>query len=389
MTEADCMRMEKVPAEVFPPGEFIREELEERGWTQEDLAEILGRPRRLVNEILMGKRGITTETANGLGAAFGTSAQFWLNLDSAYRLSQVRDKDVGVVQRRAHLYSMAPVKEMIKRNWIEPSENIAVLERRLMDFFGIEHIGEVPTFWAYAARMSTPYQTLTPTQSAWLFRARQLAPAISADRYSPQDLPNLVKGLRNLTASPEEVRHVPRRLADAGIRFLVIEPLRSSRIDGACFWLDNYSPVIVLSLRYDRIDYLWHTLIHELGHIKNEDGLKNDHTPFDTDIITEGPGKPSDKPEYEKAADNFAADALIPHLELQNFIMRVGPLYSQTRIVGFANRIKVHPGIVVGQLQHKGEIGYSQYRSTLVPIRRSIVHTALTDGWRSVLPTTI
>jgi HTH-type transcriptional regulator/antitoxin HigA len=381
--------MEKVPAEVFPPGEFIREELEERGWTQEDFAEILGRPRRLVNEILMGKRGITTETANGLGAAFGTSAQFWLNLESAYRLSRVQDKDVSIVERRAHLYSIAPVQEMIRRNWIEPSENIAVLERRFMDFFGIEHIDEVPTFWAYAARKSTPYQTLTPTQRAWLFRARHLAPALSAGRYSSQHVPNLVKELRNLTTSPEEVRHVPRRLADAGIRFLVIEPLRSSRIDGACFWLDEHSPVIVLSLRYERIDYFWHTLIHELGHIKNEDGLKNNHIPFDTDIITENPEETPDKPEYEKATDNFAANTLIPHDELENFIVRVGPLYSQTRIMGFANRMDIHPGIVLGQLQHKGEISYSKYRPMLVPIRRFIVHTALTDGWRSVLPATV
>ena len=84
------MNTQRIPAEVFPPGEFIREEIEERGWTQEDLAEISGRSLRLVNEIIMGKRGITPETANGLAAAFGTSAQFWMNLESMYRLSQVR-----------------------------------------------------------------------------------------------------------------------------------------------------------------------------------------------------------------------------------------------------------------------------------------------------------
>ena len=74
------MNTKHMPAEVFPPGEFIREELEERGWTQEDFAAILGRSPRLVNEVIMGKRGITPETANGLSAAFGTSAQFWMNL---------------------------------------------------------------------------------------------------------------------------------------------------------------------------------------------------------------------------------------------------------------------------------------------------------------------
>ena len=81
------MNTRHIPAEVFPPGEFVREELEARGWTQEDLAEILGRPLRLVNEVIMAKRGITPETANGLAAAFGTSPQVWMNLESIYRLS--------------------------------------------------------------------------------------------------------------------------------------------------------------------------------------------------------------------------------------------------------------------------------------------------------------
>lgn len=76
----------RVPAEVFHPGEFLRDELEARGWTQADLAEILGRPLKTVNEVIVGKKAITPETARGLAAAFGTSAQFWMNLESAYQL---------------------------------------------------------------------------------------------------------------------------------------------------------------------------------------------------------------------------------------------------------------------------------------------------------------
>ena len=71
-------------ARVFPPGDFIREELEARGWTQRDLAEILGRPIQAVNAIVNGKKGVTPETAVSLGAAFGTSPEFWLNLEAAY-----------------------------------------------------------------------------------------------------------------------------------------------------------------------------------------------------------------------------------------------------------------------------------------------------------------
>ena len=105
----------RVPAEVFAPGELIREELEARGWTQVDLAEILGRPVRLVNELVAGKKQITPDTAKGLAEAFqGTDPVFWMNLDSAYRLSKAKPVNASV-RRRSKLYSLFPVREMIKR----------------------------------------------------------------------------------------------------------------------------------------------------------------------------------------------------------------------------------------------------------------------------------
>ena len=129
----------RIPAEVFPPGEFIRDELEARGWTQTDLAEILGRPLKAVSEILTGKRAITPETATGLGEASGVDPQFWMNLESAYRLSKVESK-AGNVSRRAKLYAQAPVQDMIRRHWINDAEDIDGLEREVLNFFDA-HVG--------------------------------------------------------------------------------------------------------------------------------------------------------------------------------------------------------------------------------------------------------
>src|SRR5580692_6393357 len=84
---------ERIPAEVFPPGEVIREELEARGWSQVELSDIMGRPPRVVSEVMSGKRAITPETAKGLGAAFGTGASFWVNLEGAYQLSKTVHDD--------------------------------------------------------------------------------------------------------------------------------------------------------------------------------------------------------------------------------------------------------------------------------------------------------
>ena len=72
--------MTRKPAQVFHPGEFIREELEARGWSQTDLAEIMGRPVPTINMIVNGNKRVTPETARELGEAFGTSAEMWMNL---------------------------------------------------------------------------------------------------------------------------------------------------------------------------------------------------------------------------------------------------------------------------------------------------------------------
>ena len=115
-------------AEVFAPGEFLRDELEARGWTQGELAEIMGRPTKLVNELIAGKKAITPETAIQLSAALGTSPDLWMNLESQYQLSKVRVPD-DAVARRAALYSKLPVREMLKRGWVISSESIDVLEQ--------------------------------------------------------------------------------------------------------------------------------------------------------------------------------------------------------------------------------------------------------------------
>lgn len=377
---------DRKPIEVFPPGEFIREELEARGWTQEVLADILGRPARLVSEIVNGKRAISPETARGLGDAFGTGAQVWMNLETAYQLSRVQERD-DAVARRARLYDVAPVREMLRRNWLEHSNSVDVLERRILDFFEVDNLDETPRPFPHAARKSTSYATVTPSQTAWLFRCKKLAKSVSARPYSDGRFRKGLQQLRMLLHSAEEIRHVPRVLADAGVRFLVVEHLPRTRIDGCAFWLDARSPVVVLSLRYDRIDYFWHTLIHDLGHVLHKDGRRDGSGEvIDTDLVGEGAIPIAERPKVEQRVDREATEFLVSQAELDDFIGRVRPLYSKKRIGAFAQRIRVHPGIVVGQLQYRDEVSFAHSRDMLVRVRHIVTESALTDGWGHTLP---
>jgi HTH-type transcriptional regulator / antitoxin HigA len=81
-----------IPTRLILPGRILQRELDARGWTQKDLAEITNRPPQAINEIIQGTKQITPETAREFSAAFGTSAEFWTNLESNYRIHASKKK---------------------------------------------------------------------------------------------------------------------------------------------------------------------------------------------------------------------------------------------------------------------------------------------------------
>ena len=366
-----------VPAEVFSPGDFIRDELKARGWTQEDLANILGRPLPAVSEIIQGKRGVTPLTARELAEAFGTSAEYWLNLESIYRLSSVAGPG-GAVSRRAELYSIAPIKEMERRHWIKRTISPEELEAELKCFYGVKSLKERPRVRFAARQSGQQTDEIVAAQTAWCHRAHQVAQLVAAGRFTKTHLMGAIEALQQCMYDPEGVRHAPLVLARAGIRLVIVEHLSRTRIDGAALWLSASKPVVALSMRYARIDYFWFTLLHELAHILNCDGEVGDPDIFtDSEVL--------DK--KEKKANRQAAAWLIAPEKLESFILRTTPLYSATKIRNFAKRMRVNPSIVVGQLKFKRELAWTHHnRLQKDNVRRIIQEAAMCDGWGRIAP---
>ncbi len=358
--------------EVFPPGEFLREEIEARGWLQADFAAVVGKDAKTVSDIISGKRSITPDMAILIGEALGTGAAVWLNLENDYRLHKavLARPSEGAVSRKAKLYEKYPIREMAKRGWLTALKDVDKLEAELGQVISL------PEF-PYAARQ-TKDESKESLRIAWLNRAFNIAKKLPADPYSEIKLERALNDLKSILSEPSEILQIPRILGKAGIRFLLLEQLPTSKIDGVCFWLDNNNPVVALSTRLDRIDSFWFTLIHELQHVKHRHG--QDSAMLDEDIV-ESSGGLSDE---ERLADEGAAEFLVPREEIENFVARIAPLFSATRIKGFAQQIGVHPGIVVGQLQHMGAIQFSQHRQMLVKVRSIVTSTSPHDGWGMV-----
>jgi HTH-type transcriptional regulator/antitoxin HigA len=361
------------------PGEVLRLLLEERGWNQEELATITGRSRQMIIQIMGGKAGITPEMAVVLGAAFGNSATDWLRLEANYRLSSIVKGETNAVERRAQIYSKLPVKDMQRRGWIKPNADLDELESEIKRFLRVQSLDEQPLLLVVPRRSADGFDDLTPAQLAWCARARQLAETLQVGKFDAAKLEKLQCEVRQLAAYPKEARHLPVVLARYGIRFVVVEPLPSGKLDGVAFWLDPGSPVIAVSVRFDRIDNFWHTIFHEVSHIRHGDALV-----VDTDVLPGRSRLPIDP--VEDRANYEAAAALVPPDELESLVRRLSPLYSAERIVQFANMVRMHPGIIIGQLQHRDEVGYQALRRFLVKIREIVTETTLTDGWGHTVP---
>ncbi|QYO64440.1 HigA family addiction module antitoxin [Leptolyngbya sp. 7M] len=139
------MSQQLVPAEVCPPGDILIEELEARGWTQKDLAEIMQRPVQTINEIIKGAKQITPETAIQLAEVFETSPQFWLNLENNYRLHLAhKDRFNQQIGRRSQIYQLLPIPELIKRNWMAATKSTEELEQEVCRFLGILSLDQHP-----------------------------------------------------------------------------------------------------------------------------------------------------------------------------------------------------------------------------------------------------
>jgi HTH-type transcriptional regulator/antitoxin HigA len=367
------------------PGYAIQRELDARGWNQTDLTQVLGVHQSVVSALINNKRPVSLEIARDLAAAFGNDLNYWLKLESDYRLFAVGPGDPAIA-RRGRLFEAAPVKDLLKRRWIQGTDDIELLEKQVLAFYGVSSVADLAAKIPHAARKSGSYLKESASERFWVQRVRQLARAVSVTRkFSDAAFAEAMDQLRRLIAHPESARQIPKILADSGIRFVVVERLPQTRIDGVCLWLDKNSPVIALSLSYDRIDSLWFTLFHEMDHVKHRDGLATPPV-IDSRLVGEDFIPSNEKPESERRADAFASAALIDPAQMDDFVTRITPLYSKQRIVGFAKRICVHPAIVVGQLHQRRELEWSQYRDLLVKIRDIVTAVALTDGWSQILP---
>ena len=321
----------------------IRFRMEQAGLTPRDLIPFIG-SRAKVSEVLSGKRPLTMRMARALHADLGIPADVLLQQLGAELASALDGID----------WKRFPLAEMAKRGWIEKRRNLPdhaeEIMRDLIRRAGGEQVLPMALYGksdrARANAKTDPYALKT---WCWEVLARANAARLPV-AYKPGtvDLAFLRKVAR-LSWSADGPRLAREFLAKHGIHLVCLEHLPRTHLDGAALQLADGTPVVGLTLRYDRLDNFWFCLLHELAHIGRHMTNTRNEAFIDDLTLRDVQGVRRDAKEDE--ADGWAEEGLIPGAVWSTSRVRDNP--SSLAVMELAQRLEIHPAIVAGRVRHE------------------------------------
>jgi len=343
------------PARNFGPGYFIREQMEYRNWSQEDLSEVMSITPKHLNKILQDKQAITLDMAKILAEVFETSPQYWLNLDANYRLwlDPEKSEKENQAEIKSKIYERMPIRDMIHKNWIPNFSNFEELLQNVLTFWSVQKLDfeawDQKTLPLLARKSESLNQYKAAYTYTWYHKALQTAYQYKVVKFNKAMLSELYNQLHVFTIQENGFNLFLKKLNEAGVIFFVLPHLQKTYLDGACFYA-NENPVVVYTARYKRIDNFWFTIAHEIAHILNH--LNIPETFFIDNF------KDDDTNELEAEA-NTQASLKLKYAEIQTFLKPKLNYLTQQAILDCSENLQIHPAIIIGKLAHDKTISYA------------------------------
>lgn len=355
------------PDWVSPPGDTLLDILEERDWTQEELAQRLGYTPKHVNQLIKGKVPLTEDAAIRLERVVGSTVGFWLAREAKYRERCARLAAAEKFAGWATWLDQLPIKEMMSAGAIEKcridAKSKPALVESCLRFFGIaspdEWEGRYGQMQA-AFRRSREEQSDVGAISAWLRMGEQVAEKQDGVKFNRSKFIAALSEIRTLTTLPPE-QFEPRlrtSFRSAGVAFVLVPAISKAHVSGVARWLNPHRPLIQLSLYGKTNDKFWFTLFHEAAHVLLHGKEKES-------VYLDDPTKAGANSVQEREANDWAGSFLIP----DRYTPQLAGLRTRVAVRDFAGAIGIHPGIVVGRLQHDGSIKPSWMNDLRVSFR--------------------
>ncbi len=326
----------------FPdPVESIQFRMEQLGLNQQNLVPLIGSKSK-VSEVLNKKRPLTLSMMRSLHKNLGIPAEILLQKAGSNFPETVPDIK----------WQRFPLKEMSKRGWIKSFGKINDSAEESTRFFIKDCCPGAETIEA-CFRENAGNRTNTKTDmyslNAWCMRVmsitykKNLPKKFNPESFTSDNLKEIAK-LSFFETGPLLAKEF---LEKHGIHLIIERHLPKTYLDGAALVLDDMTPVVGLTLRYDRIDNFWFCLLHELAHIILHLG-KNNHRLFVDDMDVRIPENKKNK-SIEEEADSLAMESLIPN---EIWISSAAKINSTTEnVISLSEELRIHPACIAGRIR--------------------------------------
>jgi len=329
-----------------PPGETIKEQLEERGMTQKEFACRMDLSEKHISKLLNGEVHLTPEVAERLEMVLGVPSRFWNNLEAIYREMEAKANEENALAEDIETTKLYPYKKMADNGWVPETTKPEERAKNLRKYFEVSRLcllkgNLIP---GVACRRFSQKEAADYALIAWAQRAKLIARDVPTKPINISKLIKRIPQIRSMTNMEPEIFSDKLReiMADCGVALVFLPHLGGSFLHGATF-LDGKKYVVGLTVRGRDADRFWFSLFHELFHVIEGHATKPEGT----------------SEEDERAADAFAANTLIPIQELESFVQKRD--FTKASVLQFAETIGVAPGIVVGRLQKDSYISFSWF----------------------------
>lgn len=326
---------------VFSPGEIIQDKLKELGMTQVEFAERLGMTPKNVNGIIKGKVSITLNTSIKISRVIGGSPDYWKRMEEYYIIEKARLENNDQYEQ---LLNSDPVQELYRRGYLQKSESVADGVDDFLRFVGYASIPALRASYddnTISLRHSEKVKGDPLALTVWLRICENKGREMDAAEYNESKFKETLKKIRSMieNGSVDFFDDIQRMCADCGVAVVAEKEFKNGAVNGAAKWLSEEKGLIMMNIRGKYSDIFWFTFFHEAGHLL-EGSKKRSHF---VDLST------TDKDIEEEKADNFARNLLIPRIHYSE----LRTLKTAQSVKDFARKIHIHPGIVVGRLQHE------------------------------------
>lgn len=321
-------KWERENYDLAPPSplEAIQFRMKQQGLRPRDLEPMIG-PRSRVSEILKGRRSLTLDMIRALHRDLGIPLKSLIGADD--KLNGKEPKLSKAVQEGLEAFGI-----------MKDREGYAAFRARAFEG------GPAAAFLRKTRTLRTNAKTDASALEAWCAAVLLKAEDVRLPKKRVPPYADFGRTLARLSALPNGPSLVASALAGVGVVFLTLKHLPGTFLDGAAMCRRDGTPIIALTIRHDRIDNFWFTLLHEYCHVCFH--LNNETKAILDDLEVKNSTESEDDIEHQ--ADLFAQNALLP-LSLSAKLR--SPELTPEEVENIALEAGVHPAIVAGRWQRE------------------------------------